>query len=289
MPQRRLEYDDYLKFIDDALELAKVLPKYFSKYSNHIYCNQQKFSVYILMQKLRTTSRGIISYLRSCSEMKLHLGPTKVPVHTTIIRFAKKIPKFLFQLFSITKADTVAVDATGFELESKSYYYRKVEQGYRRKKTKKFMKLNLAVDTKTHSILSYKVRKSCAHESQDFKTLLNGLQVKYVVADTGYSSKKLRDFVVHKLKAIPLIPKKKNEGHYHLAPYKILVLDRKRYHKRSNIENIFFCIKRKYSSILRNRTSATQKVELISKLIAHNVDIMQHYLVLILKGLHHHS
>ena len=35
------EYDDYLKFVDSALEIAKKIPKYFSKYSNHIYCNHQ--------------------------------------------------------------------------------------------------------------------------------------------------------------------------------------------------------------------------------------------------------
>ena len=285
MPKEK--YSDYLKFIDDALELAKALPRYFSKFSNRIYCNHQKLCIYVLMQKLKTTTRGVISYLHSSSEMRMHLGLTRVPVHTTLVRFLKRIPKYLFQLFSIRKADTVAVDATGFELESKSYYYRKVEQGYGRKKTKKFMKLNLAIDTKQRRILSYKIRKSRAHESRDFIGLLKDLRVKYVVADTGYSSKNLRDFVIHKLKALPFIPKKKNEGQYHLTPQRILVFDEKKYHRRSSIENVFSCIKRKYGSVLRNRTPATQKAELISKLVAHNVDILQHYLTFIFRGLHH--
>ena len=35
------EYCDYLKFVDDALDLARKIPKYFSKFSNRIYCNHQ--------------------------------------------------------------------------------------------------------------------------------------------------------------------------------------------------------------------------------------------------------
>jgi len=282
------KYSDYLKFIDDALELAKALPKQFSKFSNRIYCNHQKLCIYVLMQKLKTTTRGVISYLHSSSEMRFHLGLTRVPVHTTLVRFVKRIPKYLFQLFSIRKADTVAVDATGFELESKSYYYRTVWNSDRKKKTKKFMKLNLAVDKKQRRILSYKIWKSRAHESRDFIELLKDLKVKYVVADAGYSSKKLRDFVIYKLKALPFIPKKKTEGVYRFRGRRILKFEEKKYHRRSNIENVFSCIKRKYGAVLRNRTAATQKVEVISKLVAHNVDILQHYLLLIWRGLHHH-
>ena len=57
-------YPNYLKFIDDALEMAKNIPRYFSKFSNKIYCNHQKLAMFVLMQKLKTTSRGVISWLR---------------------------------------------------------------------------------------------------------------------------------------------------------------------------------------------------------------------------------
>ena len=83
-------YSDYLKFIDDALGLAKAIPKYFSKFSNKIYCNHQKLAIYVLMQKFKTTTRGIISILRASSEIRMHLGLNRVPVHTTIVRFVNK-------------------------------------------------------------------------------------------------------------------------------------------------------------------------------------------------------
>ena len=282
-----IEYYNYLKFIDDALELAKAIPRYFSKFSNKIYCNHQKLAIYVLMQKFKTTTRGIVSILRASSDMRLHLGLSKVPVHTTISRFVKKIRKQIAKLLGIRQAVSVAVDATGFELESKSYYYRQIAKDLfnHRRKTKKFMKLSIAVDVDKQLILTHKIRKSHAHDSRDFKYLIKDLKTNHVLADKGYSSKKARDFVFYKLKAIPIIPHKINERDYKvLNGHYILEYDKEFYKKRGAVENIFFCIKRKYGSILRNKSFATQKVELISKLIAHNVDRVQHYFLLILEG-----
>jgi len=281
------EYSDYLKFIDDALEIAKSIPRYFSKFSNKIYCNHQKMAIVVLMQKLKTTTRGIVSILKASSEMRMHLGLHKVPVHTTIVRFINKIRKQINKLLGIRQAVTVAVDATGFELESKSYYYRKIDKrlfdGFVRK-TKNFMKLSIAVDCDKQFILTHKIRKSRAHDSRDFKPLVKGLKCENVIADKGYDSKELRKFVLFKLKAKPHIPYRKNSGTSKRGKLISPLPDKRIYPKRQIIENIFFCIKQKYGSVLRNRTFATQKVELISKLIAYNVDKMQHYFLLILEG-----
>jgi len=282
----RKEYSDYLKFIDDALEVAKSIPRYFSKFSNKIYCNHQKMAIFVLMQRLKTTTRGIISMLRASSDMRMHLGLHRVPVHTTIVRFVKKVRKQITKLLGIRQADTVAIDATGFDLESKSYYYRTVWNSDRKQKTKKFMKLSITVDCDKQLVLTYKTRKSRAHDTRDFKPLIKGLKTKKVLADRGYDSRELRKFVFLK-KAKPYIPFRSisgRDGHYQQKADKIF--DKKIYNKRLIVENIFFCIKQKYGSVLRNRTNATQKVELISKLIAHNVDRMQHYFLLIYGGLH---
>ena len=268
------EYSDYLKFIDDALELAKALPKYFSKFSNKIYCNHQKFTIYVLMQKFKTTTRGIVSILRASSDIRMHLGLNKVPVHTTIVRFARKIRKQINKLLGIRQAVSVAVDATGFELESKSYYFRTVWNSDRRQKTKKFMKLSAAVDTEKKFILTHKIRKSRAHDTRDFKFLVKELKVDYVLADKGYDSKSNRQFVINKIKAIPVIPVRRYTNFYGYLKQKKKISG-ERYHQRSQVESIFSAIKRKYGSVLRNRTFATQKVELISKLIAYNLDRKQ--------------
>jgi len=278
------EYSDYLRFIDDALEVAKSIPKYSSKFSNKIYCNHQKMAIYVLMQKLKTTTRGIVSMLKASSEMRMHLGLCRVPVHTTIIRFANKIKKQITKLLGIRQAVTVAVDATGFELERKSYYYRTIWNHKGRCKIKKFMKLSIAVDCDKQLILTHKTRKSYAHDTRDFKHLIKNLETENILADRGYDSRELRKFVFLK-NSKPYIPFRKisgRDGYYQKKADKIF--DKEIYNKRLIIENIFFCIKQKYGSVLRNRTNTTQKVELISKLIAHNVDRMQHYFLLILEG-----
>src|SRR3989344_2261505 len=101
---RKQEYDDYLKFVDSALEIAKKIPRYFSKFSNKIYCNHQKLAIYVLMQKLKLTTRGIISWLRSNADARLILGLYRVPVHTTIIRLVNRIKKQVHLVLGIRQA-----------------------------------------------------------------------------------------------------------------------------------------------------------------------------------------
>lgn len=288
MPHKKYEYENYLNLIDEALLLARKIPRYFSKYSNRIYCNHQKFVIVILMQKLKLTTRGVISFLRSNSSLCLEFGLLRVPVHTTVVRFFPKIKNLIGLFLGIRQAVTVAVDATGFELESKSFYYRNINKqlfpGFIRK-TKQYMKLSIAVDTDKQLILNYKIRKKFRHDTLDFKDLIKDLSVKRVVADKGYDSRSNRLFVIRKLKAIPNIPYRSISGLTKLSGRnKWIPFDEASYHQRSKVETVFSVIKRKYGSVLRCKSFATQKVELISKLIVYNLDRKLNYLLLIFEG-----
>ena len=264
-------YPDFLKFIDEALESAKNIPRYFSKYSNKIYCNHQKFAIFILMQKLKTTSRGVISWLRCNPEARLHLGLNRVPVHTTILRFAKKINKVILCFLGIREAKTAAVDATGFELENKSYYYRTAWNS-EKKKRKNFLKLSIAVDTDKQTILTYNIRRKLRNDTIDFKNLVKDLKVKNVLADKGYDSRSNRLFVIRKLNANPCIPRRRISRATYIQGRRKVKFDKELYKQRSKVETVFSVIKRKYGSIIRARSFIAQKVELISKLIAYNID-----------------
>ena len=275
-------YPNFLNFIDEALILAKKIPKYFSIYSNKIYCNHRKFAILILMQKLKTTSRGIVSWLRCNPNARLHLGLNTVPVHTTILRFAKKINKTISRFLRIREAKTVAVDGTGFELESKSYYYRTAWNNETRKR-KNFLKLSIVVDTDKQVILTYKIRKKLRNDTIDFKGLLKNLNVDYVLADKGYDSRSNRLFVIRNLKAMPCIPRRKNSGATYIIGRKKVEFDKKLYRQRPKVETVFSVIKRKYGSVIRSRSFVSQKVELISKLIAYNIDRISMFML----GLHH--
>lgn len=279
------EYENYLKFVSEALELSNKIPKYFSKYSNHIYCNQQKLTILVLMQKLKLTYRGVVSFLRSNHEVRLLLGLYRIPVHTTLVRFTSKIKDCINLILDIKQASIVAIDSTGFELESKSYYYRNKWNSERKWKTKRYMKLSIVVDTNKQLILNYKIRKKLRHDNIDFKYLLNELKINYLVADKGYDSKENRLFVIKKLKAIPNIPYRINSGITKLGRIRVF-FDIKSYHQRSKVETVFSVIKRRYGSVLRSRSFITQKVELISKLITYNLDRQLNYIKLLIRGLH---
>jgi len=279
------EYENYLKFIDEALELAKEIPRHFSKFSNKIYCNHQKFAIIILMQKLKLTTRGVISFLKSNPTLCMHFGLFRIPVHTTVVRFFAKAKNLIGLLLKIRQANIVAVDSTGFELEAKSFYYRNVFNSDKKQKTKRYIKLSICIDTDKQLILSYKIRKKLRHDTKDFKYLLKDIACEQVAADKGYDDKKIRKFVLDKLNAVPQIPFRKNSGRNgSVNRTSNILFDEKIYHQRSKIETVFSVIKRRYGSVLRNKSYATQQAELISKLITYNLDRKLNYLLLIIEG-----
>ena len=225
------------------------------------------------MQKLKMTSRDIVKWLEVNEFVRLSIGLSRVPVHTTILRFLKKVKNLIGKLLDIRQADSIAIDSTGFEAEQKSYYYRTVWNSEKKQKARRYVKLSVAVDTDKQLILTHKIRMGPRNDNIDFKGLLKELKVQYVIADKAYSSRKNRDFVFYNLRAKPIIPRKKNEGGYNVVHgrYKI-EFDDKLYHQRSKVETVFSVIKRKYGSVLRSKKFATQRVELICKLIAYNLD-----------------
>ena len=269
---RKEEDSQYLKFIDEALELAKKIPRYFSKFSKKIFDNHQKFVLLILKQKLRTTYRDLVEMLK-ITNIPLYIGLKRIPEHTTLVKFAKKVKGMLSLVLNIRTAATVAVDSTGFELENKSYYYRAVWNSDCRQKTARYMKLSLSVDTDKLLILKHKIRKMARNDNFDFKHLVNDLITNCVLADKGYDSRKNRQFVINKLHALPIIPVRRHTNFYGYISGSRKI-DGNSYHQRSKAETVFSIIKRRYGSVLKSKTDAAQKSELLCKLIAHNVDRM---------------
>jgi IS5 family transposase len=260
-----------LKFIKKGLDLAKSIPRHFSKFSNKIFCNHQKMILLVLKQKLRTTYRDLIEILK-ISDIPMYIGLKRIPHHTTLIKFSKKIKSGLLNLLlPYRKAKHVAVDATGFELDKKSYYYRNIYNSNRRQKTKRYMKLSLSVDTDKHLILRHKIRKKFRNDTLDFISVTREIKAEKIFADKGYDSKKNRQFVLNKLKAIPVIPVRMHTNFYgRLKQGK--KIDGSDYHQRSKVETVFSMIKKRYGSVLLAKSDSAQKVELITKLIAHNID-----------------
>ncbi len=264
----------YLKFIDYGLELCKEVPRYFSKFSNRVFCNHQKLVLLVLKEKLRVTYRDLVEFLKF-SNVGLYIGLKRIPHHTTLVKFAKKIkPKLLDFLLPFRKAKVVGLDGTGFEVENKSMHYqmRTERCSYRR-----YIKLSVSADLDKQLILKHAIHKGPRHDCKDFKSLLKGIKTRYVAADKGYDSYKNHEFIFTELNANSIIKQKKTGNSRKGKSFSFRnkaksIFDNKIYHQRSKIETIFSAIKRKYGSCLKAKNFDTQKKEVICKLIAYNID-----------------
>lgn len=258
----------YIKFIDKGLELAKQIPRYFSRFSNKIFCNHQKIILLVLKQKLRTTYRDLIELLKVTKIPEI-IGLKRIPHHTTLVKFAKKIkPKLLNFLLPFRNAKIAGLDGTGFEVENKSmhYQYRTERCSYRR-----YIKLGISADVNKQIILTNTINKGPRNDHKDFIPLIKDIKAEEIVADKGYDGKSNRRFVINELKAIPVIPVRGHTNYFGRFRTKKKI-NGKNYHQRSKVETIFSAIKRKYGSALKSRSFATQKKEVICKLIAYNLD-----------------
>ena len=268
-----ISHSKLLSFIEMAKEIINKLPKYNSKFSNRIYDNHQKIIIVIFKQKLKLTYRGVIEFLESSEEARRMIKLKKIPNHSTLIKFLKRISASLLDSLLIEKeSQIIAVDSTGFETESMSYYYRNVYNSKDKQKARRYAKLSIAIDTDKQLILSQRIRRGPRNDNIDFKHLLTNLSAKFVVADKGYDSRENRHFVLRQMNAYPHIPLRKTSGATYIKKGKKLVFDEKIYHQRSKVESVFSAIKRKYGSIIRSRSFESQKKEIICRLVAYNLD-----------------
>jgi hypothetical protein len=262
-----------IKFIEVAKGIVNKLPRYNSKFSNRIYDNHQKIILLVIKQKFRLTYRGLIDFLYISNELCSMLKLKRMPHHTTLVKFAKKISASLLDKLILEKeAEIIAIDASGFQTNNMSYYYANAWNRQDKRKRRRYLKISMAIDTKKQSVLSYKIRLGPRNDNIDFQSVLKNLSAKFVVADKGYDSRANRYFVLRKMKAYPHIAKRIISGAtYERAGVK-LKFNKKIYHQRSKVETAFSVIKRKYGSVVLSKKFDTQKKEIIFRLIAYNVD-----------------
>ena len=280
-----LSHSKLINFIELAKGITNKLPRYNSKFSNRIYDNHQKIVIVVFKQKLKMTYRGIIEFLESNEEARRMIGLKNIPDHSTLIKFLKRISaSLLSSLLKIKEAEIIAVDSTGFETESMSYYYRTIHNAV--KPRRHYAKLSIAIDAKKQFVLAEKIRRGPRNDNIDFKSVLKNLSAKFVVADKGYDSRENRYFVLRNMKAYPHIPRRITSGAtYERAGVK-LKFNESIYHQRSKVESVFSAIKRKYGSIIRSRSFESQKKEIICRLIAYNLDRQIILSSLLIVGIH---
>lgn len=275
----------YLDFINIAIELACLLPPYSSKFSKKAFTQQQLMALYILKQKSKLSYDDFIDDFSTRDSAMLELGLNKVPAASTIKMFVSRMKVVILEVmlgkcmnFTRKKKLNTAVDATGFELEDGSYHY--LKRVGLISKTRKSLKLSGCVDTDKHLFLSAKIRKSKRHDNLDFKVIIKKAkkhtkkEIKTNTGDKAYDSEGNHEFA-------------EEEGFEHIAPLRNKVpvwktkgkhrkklrrnFPKKRYHRRSIIENMFFCVKRLCGKAIYAKKWIMQVKEILARMLCYNI------------------
>ncbi|MBU0459534.1 MAG: IS5 family transposase [Nanoarchaeota archaeon] len=256
---------------------------YNSKYSNRIFTNIQH--LFLLVAKEHTTY-GYRKFVESLYDSKIpsYISLKRIPHFTTLQKFAERISaKILNKLLFLTQrlfkkqGTFFGADSTGMELDHASAHYCKRID--RKKPVKGFVNLNVISDLFNKIILVTKIRKKRRHDCSDFMPMFNKvkhLDFDYFVADKGYDSEENHKAIFEAGKDSLISVRRKD-----LPIYKTKGTYRKKakrefeyglYTQRELTESIFSSLKRKYGSKLRARKYKTQKIELLCKILAYNIE-----------------
>jgi len=219
------------------------------------------------------TYRNIVRFFKFSGLARALVGISRVPDHSTLVKFHKKIKTDLLDSLLCKKpVKTSAIDGSGFETSHMSYHYANVWNRQDKRKYRRYLKISIAICTDSQYILSQKIRLGPRNDHIDFEAVMKNVRCKYVVADKGYDSKKNRYFVLRNMKAYPHIPYRKMSGVTYERSGVPLKFNKRIYHQRSKVETVFSVIKRKYGSYILSKSFETQKKELLIRLVAYNID-----------------
>ena len=271
-----------LNFINQGLDVAKAIPKYFSKYSNRIFTNHQHLVLIVLKQKLRSTWRDLIELLKISSIPKV-LRLKRIPHFTTLIKFSKRISPILVNKLlaysaklSKPKKLKLGVDATGLALDNASRYYQ-VRLAVKRRR-KSVIQVTACGLMDSLLVSSAQLNKYKSVRNNNFLPVVKKSaklgEVEFVTADKGYDFNDNHKYVLQELKTNSYIKvREKMMGKRSAIRRRALrEFDEEIYHQRSKIETIFSMIKRKYGDALRGKSTKTQIQEGYHKLLTHNLD-----------------
>jgi len=277
----------YKKVADFCYELFRIakIPLHFSKYSNKIYSSYKHLFLLVYKQFRKFTYEELLTDIAGNTDIREYLGLNTLPHYTTLIHFAKRLPMLVLDKLVlafkniIPKPKKVAIDATGITLDNASPHYCK-RIGLRTKK-RPFMKTTFLVDINNYFILLVKMRKKPRHDVIDAKPMIKKLALHHkpdiLYADRGYDDNKIFCLCFEELKAYPLIlqknldvPKHRKSGEY--RKFTCDVFDYGEYLQRNKIETLNSMFKRRFASNVKSRTNKLQRVEILTRVIAYNID-----------------
>jgi transposase len=277
----------YKKVADFCYELFKIskLQLYSSKFSKKKFSQFQHMFLLVYKQFRKFTYEELLTDIMSNIGLRVYLGLNKIPHYTTLIKFAQRLPLNIFDklvlVFKklIPNPKKVAIDATGISLDNASpHYCKRIGKSF---KKRPFMKTTFIVDIENYFILLCKMRKKSRHDTKDAKPLIKKFAKHYkpniIYADKGYDDNEIFKLCFENLKAYPLIlqrsqhvPKHRRKGEYRKITFD--VFDYGEYLQRNKVETLISMIKRRFNSNVRSHDDKLQRVEILTRVIAYNID-----------------
>jgi hypothetical protein len=287
-----------------------VLPKYFSRFSRHDFTVPQLFACLIVKEQQRKTYRDLEALLCDAPHWCREIGMKKVPDHNTLcrafhalnlLRRTGRLMDRLVQWFAIAQqlGTVVAIDSSMYDPRYRSRHYeqrcrhygstRKRSARTRRTRTARLCpKLSVGVCTRSHLILSTRVRTGFASDNRDFEPLLFDAwrrhpRLRTVVADAGYDSESNHRIARHDIGVQSLIKasvgrpsRKPPTGYYRRIMSKRLKGSQKgkTYGKRAQVETVNSMLKRNQGDALRARSPRARQNEQLLRVLAHNIALL---------------
>lgn len=248
---------------------AKV-PRWLHHLGPRKFTTWQHLKCVFLKEKLKLCWRDLVEVLP-------YFGIRKVPHFTTLIKFSRRIPAWLWtkllQWSSLVElCEYGAIDSTGFGRTAASQYY--VKRIDREVAMKQHVKLSLMVNVETRKVLSARLRARPCHDTKDVAYLTKRSLVlpEINLLDKGYDSNKVHSHFRNQ-GVCSIIPVRKGcrRGRYRKEMRDCF--DYGQYWMRNLVETVISCVKRKYGSSLRSRHISSQRSEVYARLILHNISL----------------
>jgi transposase len=276
-----------IKAVDEVgvwLDNERV-PRYSGPFSRKLYTQHQLLKGLVVKTLFRLRYRELVEMLEVGDTLRGRMGLSKVPHYTTFQKFSARFPcRTLHQLIAgvakkiCSGTLNLSIDSTGFSLDSSSYHYS--SRIRRMEKNRSYVKTTLAIDTRTQCVAAAKIRLKRRHDTVDAVPILRKSRlvgrINIVIADRGYDSEELMQYIEHEIRATPIIalkhmkkPLKRTRGEIRKRLKK--AFPQKEYGQRSKSETVNSTLKRRYDSTIRARKNHTQRQEVLLKILAHNL------------------
>lgn len=271
----------------DVMQLTMVVARrqlsdYSCPKSRHTFTQPQLLACLVLRALKKLTYRGTTELLEVSDALREVLGLDRVPAHTTLIEFGKKLgPRTLDALVGQVLAvlqekglvvHEVAIDSTGLETRAASTHYLSRSRGQRGG----YVKLALAVACTSIVLVSATAGLGPGNDLAEAPHLLwrsaTRCSPDWLLADSGYDAEKIHRFcrAWDVISHIPPVPKTR-DGTIRSGPGRIRC-GRSRpylYGRRWSVESFISGLKRTCGWTLSARSQPALRTEAMLKALAY--------------------